>query len=194
MQCMSPSRSACCGWGRALCLLLDAAAAVAAAASATAAAVAAAATAAAAPIAARSRRLRLVHCERPAVEHLAVQLLDRLRRVRVLEHLNEAEAAGAPGITVDRDAGRTDRADLLEERAQALVCRVVRQTAYIKLFRQGIPPPAAGRRLRAENLPLKHYPPGRGEKVRYGDSASIAPSLRSPHGGPQDEKPAAVAN
>src|SRR5207249_11223308 len=122
----------------------------------------------ASPIAARSRGPRLIHRERPAVEHLAVQLLDRLRRVRVLEHLNEAEAAGAPGVTVDRDAGRTDRADLLEERAQALVCRVVRQTAYIKLFGQGIPPPAAGRRLRAENLPLKHYPPGRGEKVRYG--------------------------
>src|SRR5207237_9380454 len=93
------------------------------ASTAAAAAVAAAATAAAtaaAPIAARSRRLRLVHCERPAVEHLAVQLLDRLRRIRVLEHLDEAEAAGSPGKAVDRHAGRTDRAHLFEERAQAL--------------------------------------------------------------------------
>src|SRR5690606_28261226 len=92
------------------------------AAVATAAAVAATITAAteAPTVLAGSHRLGFVDGERTAFVLLAVELADRLLRLFVRRHLDEAEAFAAAGVTVRDDARRFHGAALGEQIAEGL--------------------------------------------------------------------------
>src|SRR5579871_3657629 len=72
--------------------------------------------AAAVATAAAGTLLRLVHAQRATAEILAVEALDRARRISA-GHLHEAEAARAAGVAVGDQAHRLDGAVLREQLA-----------------------------------------------------------------------------
>src|SRR4051812_1604940 len=109
-----------------------AAAATVAAATATAAAatVAATATAAAAPAAATATLFAgtgLVHGEAATLEIAPVERRDGGLRLLVTAHLHEAEALGAPGVTIHDHLGGIHGAVLREHVLQIAVAKAIRQ-------------------------------------------------------------------
>ena len=63
-------------------------------------------------------RARFADRERPAVEHLTVELLNRLFGVRAVEKLDERKTARPTGLAVDRQHDVRRRRDGAEVRAQ----------------------------------------------------------------------------
>src|SRR6185369_6635211 len=56
--------------------------------------------------------------QRPPVEHLSVELLDRLLGMRAIEKLDERKAARAPGLPIDRQDDLRRRRDAAKVRTQ----------------------------------------------------------------------------
>src|SRR5688572_6741419 len=77
-------------------------------------------------------RLRLVDGEVTAAKIVIVQLLDRLLRLFVGAHLNEAEAARSTGSHVAHDLDAFDRAAAREELFEILLPRAVRKVSHVK--------------------------------------------------------------
>jgi len=112
-----------------------------AAATAASATTATAATPAAKPTtatAATAAGLRpgFIHGNGATIQLLAVEGGNRRLRFRIAAHLDEAEALGAPRITVDNDLRRLHRAMCAELLFQHAVVDVVAEVAYVEFFSQ----------------------------------------------------------
>ena len=94
--------------------------------------VAAVAAAAAATAAGAGRGAGLVDGDRAAAHVGARQLVDGLAAVLVA-HLDEAEATGAPGLTVDDDLGGGDDTDATEQGRQLVGSGRVGQVAHVQV-------------------------------------------------------------
>ena len=72
-------------------------------------------------------RARFADRERPAVEHLSVEALDRLFGVRAIEKLDERESARTTGFAIDRQHDLRRRRDRAEVGTQIRFGRAVRE-------------------------------------------------------------------
>src|SRR5262245_61270908 len=89
---------------------------------------------------------RFVDLQRPALELFAVELFDRLRRVRFVRHLDEPEAARLPGQAIFDDRDGVWRSDAREVFAQLVLCRSERQVPHVQLASHRMLPPVPLRR------------------------------------------------
>src|SRR5690606_10099954 len=75
----------------------------------------------------------LVHRQRPPAQLRPVQGVDRLAGLGRVRHLDEAEAAGTPGLAVGDEGDLAHAAVRAEEVLQLLLRRLEREIAYVDL-------------------------------------------------------------
>src|SRR5262249_55061519 len=123
---MKPGKSWCRKPARLLTAAISsAAAAVTAAPAATAITAAAAATAAAGLL-----RTRFVDGDGSCADGRAVQLLDCGLRFGIVDHLDEGEPLGMPGVAVDDQLHAVHLSDGREHGMQLVLGHIVRQTSH----------------------------------------------------------------
>ena len=174
----SASRSVTAAAAAAVTAAAAATAAITAAAGASAAGASAAAVTAAA--AAFFAGTSFVDGQRSTAERGAVESLDGRRRLVVVDHFHEAEAATPTAEFVDDDLAARDLAVLLKQLDQVFAGRVVGQVAHIDIFRHDSRPCPFIRRLRngivagdSERVPSRPPAVGR-ERLR---DARLVPNV-----------------
>jgi hypothetical protein len=95
----------------------------------SAAAARAAATAGAGPETTLRLRTRLVHVERPSIQGVAVQGVNRLVGFRFVGHFHKGKTARAASFTIGHDTGAIDGAVPFKQTAQRFLSRVEVQVA-----------------------------------------------------------------